>query len=300
MSSPQCHCACHGKDGIGALRQELRQTKLELEHSRQQIASLKQNESNLMQRLSEQARRQLEKSSTKFEDLSLGDKRPTQLIRRYGNLYTESRLEALDALDEIAEMSEFADLKGKLLLTILVLSFRNARKNLLSVKVQVRRLLHIPELLGVQFVRTSLASSDAATATAAFDSRGSTLAPDPAVKELDDVISVYLRKTVDRFDLTRNYEEVCERVWDTLFDFPRLRHCSGLLHYIDDCVRLAWALTVQNPPFNINFEHTYFSPDLHTRFHTSDPASDVIRSVLWPVLTEGDNGPCVYKGVVVT
>lgn len=73
-------------------------------------------------RLSEQARRQLEKSSTKFEDLNLGDKRPTQLIRRYGNLYTESRLEALDALDDIAEMSEFADLKGKLLLTILVVS----------------------------------------------------------------------------------------------------------------------------------------------------------------------------------
>ena len=74
-------------------------------------------------RLSEQARRQLEKTSTKFEDLSLGDRRPTQLIRRYGNLYTEGRLDALDALDDVTEMTEFADLKGKLLLTILVVSF---------------------------------------------------------------------------------------------------------------------------------------------------------------------------------
>jgi len=73
-------------------------------------------------RLSEQARRQLEKTSTKFEDLSLGDRRPTQLIRRYGNLYTEGRLDALDALDDVTEMTEFSDLKGKLLLTILVVS----------------------------------------------------------------------------------------------------------------------------------------------------------------------------------
>jgi Mitochondria-eating protein len=73
-------------------------------------------------RLSEQAQRQIEKGSTKFEDLSLGNMRPTQLIRRYGNLYSEGRLDALDALDDIPEMSNFDDLKGKLLLTILVVS----------------------------------------------------------------------------------------------------------------------------------------------------------------------------------
>jgi len=72
--------------------------------------------------LSEQARRQLEKTSTKFEDLNLGERRPTQLIRRYGNLYSEGRLDALDALDDVAEMMQFNDLKGKLLLTILVVS----------------------------------------------------------------------------------------------------------------------------------------------------------------------------------
>lgn len=55
--------------------------------------------------------------------MSLGDRRPTQLIRRYGNLYTEGRLDALDALDDVTEMTEFSDLKGKLLLTILVVSF---------------------------------------------------------------------------------------------------------------------------------------------------------------------------------
>jgi len=65
-------------------------------------------------------------------------------------------------------------------------------------------------------------------------------------------------------------------------------------------VRLAWALTVQNPPYSIHYEHTHFAADLHARFHTSDPCSDVIRAVLWPVLTEGETGQCAYKGVVVT
>lgn len=287
-----CNCACHGsRDVVEALRTELRAAKHELARCHDQLATLRQTEAKLRHRLSEQARRQLEKTNTKFEDLSLGDRRPTQLIRRYGNLYTEGRLDALDALDDVTEMTEFTDLKGKLLLTILVLAFRNARKSLLGVKLQVRHLLHIPEVFGASHgARTS--SFDAA----ASDS----LALDPAVRELDDVISVYLRKTVDRFDLTRNYEEVCQRVWDTLYDFPRLRHCSGLLRYIDECVRLSWALTVQNPSFCIQYEHSRFSPDLHTRFHTSDPSSDVVRAVLWPVLTEGETGLCVHKGVVVT
>jgi len=77
------------------------------------------------------------------------------------------------------------------------LAFRNARKSLLGVKLQVRHLLHIPEVFG----------SSHGARTSSFDAAASdSLALDPAVRELDDVISVYLRKTVDRFDLTRNYE----------------------------------------------------------------------------------------------
>jgi len=77
------------------------------------------------------------------------------------------------------------------------LAFRNARKSLLGVKLQVRHLLHIPEVFG----------SSHGARTSSFDAAASDgLALDPAVRELDDVISVYLRKTVDRFDLTRNYE----------------------------------------------------------------------------------------------
>ena len=91
-------------------------------------------------RLSEQAQRQLQKGSSKFEDLSLGESRPTQLIKRYGNLYTESRLDAMDALDDVPNMADSDDLKVKLLLSVVVvriepvlLSFRHITNALLLV-----------------------------------------------------------------------------------------------------------------------------------------------------------------------
>jgi len=71
-------------------------------------------------RLSEQAQRQLERGASKFEDISLGENRPTQLVKRYGNLYNEARLDAMDALDELSDMADADDLKVKLLLSIVV------------------------------------------------------------------------------------------------------------------------------------------------------------------------------------
>lgn len=55
---------------------------------------------NCFLRISEQAQRRLE-SSTIFEDLSLGANRPTQLIRRYQELYSQGRVEVIDILEEI-------------------------------------------------------------------------------------------------------------------------------------------------------------------------------------------------------
>ena len=70
--------------------------------------------------MSEQAQRQLERGASKFEDISLGENRPTQLVKRYGNLYSEARLDAMDALDELPDMADADDLKVKLLLSIVV------------------------------------------------------------------------------------------------------------------------------------------------------------------------------------
>lgn len=73
-------------------------------------------------RLSEQARHQFDHGSSKFEDLSLGSGRPSQLITRYGNLFSQGRVDAFDALDELVELTDFDDLKGKLLFSVVVVS----------------------------------------------------------------------------------------------------------------------------------------------------------------------------------
>lgn len=61
-------------------------------------------------------------SNTRFEDLSLGDKRPTALISKYGDLYSQGRVDALDALDALDELAGLDDLKGKLLFSVVVVS----------------------------------------------------------------------------------------------------------------------------------------------------------------------------------
>jgi len=53
-----------------------------------------------MFRLSEQAQKHLQ-GSTVFEDLSLGANRPTQLIRRYQELYSQGRVEVIETLEEL-------------------------------------------------------------------------------------------------------------------------------------------------------------------------------------------------------
>ena len=95
-------------------------------------------------------------------------------------------------------------------------------------------------------------------------------------------------------------QEVSGQVFATLFDYPMLKTCEGLRIYIEDCVQLAWAMTVQNPPLMIDYDSSVFKVDMHTRFHSSDPESCHIKCVLWPALLEGENGPCVHKGVVIT
>ena len=93
---------------------------------------------------------------------------------------------------------------------------------------------------------------------------------------------------------------MCNQVWVTLYDYPGLKTCSGLKAYIEDCVRVSWGLTVQLPGYHIKYDTKTFDEKLFTRFHAADGSSDVIKTVLWPALLEGENGPCVHKGVVQT
>ena len=40
-------------------------------------------------------------------------------------------------------------------------------------------------------------------------------------------------------------QEVCSQIWATLYDYPGLKSCDGLIKYIKECVRTAWGLTNQ-------------------------------------------------------
>lgn len=53
-------------------------------------------------RLSEQAQRHLQ-DSEKFEDILLGASRPTMVIQRYEELFSQGRMDALDAIDQIQD-----------------------------------------------------------------------------------------------------------------------------------------------------------------------------------------------------
>jgi len=96
------------------------------------------------------------------------------------------------------------------------------------------------------------------------------------------------------------FQEVCGQIYATLYDYPCLKECSGLETYISSCVRIAWGLSVQNPPYLLAYDSRKYSPQMHTRFHTADPNCEDITNFLWPGLTEGYGGPCVHKAVIIT
>ena len=95
-------------------------------------------------------------------------------------------------------------------------------------------------------------------------------------------------------------QEVCNQVWVTLYDYPGLKTCLGLKAYIEDCIRVSWGLSVQSPGYVIKYDAQTFDARLFTRFHASNVEESRVKSVLWPALLEGESGPCVHKGVIMT
>ena len=55
-------------------------------------------------------------------DVHNGDKRPANLVRSFGELYSVARLETLDDLDTIDELVDADELKNKLLFSVVVVS----------------------------------------------------------------------------------------------------------------------------------------------------------------------------------
>ncbi|CAL4109606.1 unnamed protein product, partial [Meganyctiphanes norvegica] len=78
------------------------------------------------------------------ENLNLGERRPSALVRRYGNLYAQARVDTLDALDALPDLKNAEELKSKLLFSVVVLSFRSASASASVLRDEVRRVLQVP------------------------------------------------------------------------------------------------------------------------------------------------------------
>ncbi|CAF0949797.1 unnamed protein product [Adineta ricciae] len=248
------------------LKNDLLQLKNELQKSKETIARLQKSEEQMRERLAEQAQRQLEKGG-KFEDLNQIS-RPTELIRSFNTLYSQLRIDALDALDSIRELSSADDLKSKLLFSVVVLAFRHAQNHAKDVRNKIKQLLQL--------------SND----------KGSIV--------LEETIEKYLRTTIQKYDVGKIISEVENQLWNTLYDYPRLKTCHELLKYIHAACRTAWGLVNQTPPYSIEFQTTKYDKSLHERFHTSDKESETIIEYIWPCLIDGRDRTCVAKGVVLT
>ncbi|XP_064096920.1 uncharacterized protein LOC135208546 [Macrobrachium nipponense] len=265
-----------------ALRQEVETLRAEITKARQTILHMQEREKKLKDRLGDRASRGVERGTGRIENLNLGERRPSALVRRYGNLYAQARVDTLDSLDALPDLKNAEELKSKLLFSVVVLAFRSAASSASTLKEEVRRVMQMPP---------PPCHGDGHDHQAAFDTQS---------HALELAISSYVTATIDKHDLTKNVDEVCQQIWATLYDYPTLKTCEGLLQYIKDCVRLAWGLSNQTPPYVIDYETRTFKKECHVRFHTADPDNDVIKTYLWPALLEGPGGACVQKGVVVT
>ncbi|XP_076439683.1 uncharacterized protein LOC143279514 isoform X2 [Babylonia areolata] len=308
------------------LEQEVLYLRQELSSAREQIRTLQAHEKQLRDRLAGQAQQRFQMGTgissnssgssrhgaqaPQFEDLSLGAQRPTELIRRYGDLYLDSRVEALDALDRLGPLDGLDVLKLKILFSVVVLSFKAAQQSVGELRGRLRHLLGLPVPRSQEdppplhpqppyaHDRNHGGASERYSA-APSSSSSSSSSPSAAAEHMEYHITDYLCKTVDSFEVAEIVFEVCQQIYATLYDYPCLKACPGLLQYVTHCVRVAWGLSVQRCPYAISYEAASFQEGLHARFHTSDPSSTEVRSYLWPALLDSQ-GACVSRAVVIT
>ena len=60
----------------------------------------------------------------KFENLADGDRRPSALVAKYAELYSQTRVDAYEALSEVTELAEARELKEKLLFSVVVVNLK--------------------------------------------------------------------------------------------------------------------------------------------------------------------------------
>ncbi|XP_043514242.1 uncharacterized protein LOC122530909 [Frieseomelitta varia] len=207
-----------------------------------------------------------------FSCLTSGDVTAERLAERYAALYDQAHLHTLDALDAMQPLKDAHDLKAKILYSVVVLSWR------LAGMIQTSRYLEAMKILN------------------------GTAATMQATPELEECVKRQLATSGARTGSREVAEQVVNQLERTLYDFPCLRGCAEVKSYAGACSSLAWACLARVTPLVLDVAQALeFRRDIHLRHHASpDPNGTRIKTVLWPGLREGCQGPCLRKAVVLT
>lgn len=81
-------------------------------------------------------------------------------------------------------------------------------------------------------------------------------ANDDSTATLDRAVRQQLKETADRFPMGDVERQVANQVLSTLHEYPCLEACIPLIHYISDCVRLAWRMVNQTNPYYLDTDFT--------------------------------------------
>ncbi|XP_054001998.1 uncharacterized protein LOC128888857 [Hylaeus anthracinus] len=207
-----------------------------------------------------------------FSSLTSGDVTAERLAERYAALYGQAHLHTLDALDALEPLKNAPDLKAKILYSVVVLSWR------LAGMIQTSRYLEALKVLN-----------------------GGTTAQS-ATPGLEECVKRQLATSGARTGSQEVAEQVVSQLERTLYDFPCLQGCAEVKNYATACSNLAWACLARATPLVLDVAQALeFRREVHVRHHASPaPNGTRIKTVLWPGLREGCQGPCLHRAVVLT
>lgn len=207
------------------------------------------------------------------------------LAKRYEELYRIAQDTTLESMEPMEihdpESEKMDDLKTKLLFSIIVLAFRVTFRHRVELWTRVRVMLQLPVLPST-------------------NDDGNEKQMNPPCAAVENSLTDYLQRTVDHFDLSVCVQEVCDQVWETLYDFPSLKKSASLINFVEDSVRIAWALVTVTPASLVEFGSARFDPTRHALHGSANLSSTEIKRFLWPTLVDANTGAVRSKGVVVT
>ncbi|XP_066913382.1 uncharacterized protein [Clytia hemisphaerica] len=213
----------------------------------------------------------------KFENISQGGTRPSQIIEQYGQLYSQGRLNAMDDLDQIAGLSKYGkhtEMKQKILYGIMVASYKVSYEYLTKLKNNIKRLMDIPE-------KHSPNEKDVHGEALTF-------------------LTSYFQSTTQNFALDPIVQDVQDQLIQLLPEFPSLSRLPGISQYSADCCRVAWHMVNQIQPLELEHSQEKFNDATHTRFHASSEKTNKIKMYVWPTLIDTGSKAVLFKGVVWT